>query len=268
MLRTPFPRLPPIALAIALAALIPSSQALADGLLAHRADYRVTIGAGDQAPAIGTARQKLTACNGSWKLERDVEASVALTQSLRFDIGSVLRAEETLSGNAFSYRLNRAMNGERSERAGRVSLTRTGGKAVLSSPEGRRTLDLPPETILPLGLIPAVIERLLRGAEAFALETFDAEIISDNFLIKGSLLDPQDLPPRFLNGVDAAKVGARVWPLLLEFNRADRPTDPPMFQTRLRLHETGVISRMVLTYGWVTLGIDLIEFTPLTADSC
>jgi len=262
------PPLKPLALGIAVLAMQPWSLAAAEELLPHRAEYRVTVGASENAAPIGSATQTLAACNGGWRLTRDVQASVVLTQNLRFDIGSDLRAEETLAGKTLSYNLRRDMNGERSERSGRVSLTRSGGKAVLSAPEGRRTLDLPPETVLPVGLIPAAIERLKRGAEIFTLEAFDAEIISDNFLIKGRVIDPQDLPPRFLDGIDPAKVGAKVWPLLLQFHRADRPADPPMFEARLRLHETGVVSRMVLTYGWITLGIDLTRFATLAAGDC
>lgn len=250
-------------LVIGLAALLLAPAAQAAGLLPHQADYRITLGAADQASPIGKARQRLTNCNGNWNLERDVEASVALTQNLRFDIGSVLRAEETVGGNSLTYKLRRAVNGEPSQRNGTVTLTSTGGAAVLNAPEGRKTIELPSETILPVALLRAAIDRLQRGAESFSVEVFDVEVISDNFVVKGSLLDPQELPPRLPNGVDQATVGARVWPLLLQFFRADRPADPPMFQARLRLHDTGVISRMILTYGWVNLGVDLTSITAL-----
>jgi len=238
--------------------------AQADGLLAHQAEYRVTLGTADNASQIGKVRQRLTSCQGNWKFERDVQASVLLTQNLRFDVDSSLRAEETVNGNSLTYRLRRAMNGERSQRDGTVTLTTSGGgAAILNTPEGRKTVELPSETVLPVGLIGAAIQRLKRGADSFTLETFDVELISDNFLVKGSVLDPQELPPRLLQGIDGTVVGAKVWPLLLQFFRADRPNDPPMFQTRLRLHETGVISRMVLTYGWLNFSIDLTGMTPL-----
>lgn len=238
--------------------------AQADGLLAHQAEYRVTLGTAENASQIGKVRQRLTSCQGNWKLERDVQASVLVTQNLRFDVDSSLRAEETVNGNSLTYRLRRAMNGERSQRDGTVTLTTAGGgAAILNTPEGRKTIELPSETVLPVGLIAAAIERLQRGADSFTLETFDVELISDNFLVKGSLLDPQELPPRLPSGVDRQAVGAKVWPLLLQFFRADRPGDPPMFQARLRLHETGVISRMVLTYGWLNFSIDLTGITPL-----
>lgn len=237
----------------------------AAGLMAHQAEYRVTLGTGENASSIGSVRQKLTNCQGSWKLERDVKASVALTQTLRFDIDSTLRAEETVSGNSLTYRLQRTMNGERSQRDGTVTLTTSGGgAAILNTPEGRKTVELPAATVLPVALTTATIQRLQRGADNFSLEAFDMEVISDNFLIKGSLIDPQDLPPRLPAGVEAEKVGARTWPILLQFFRADRPSDPPMFQARLRLHETGVISRMVLTYGWLNFAVDLVGITPIT----
>lgn len=240
------------------------SPARADGLLAHQAEYRITLGTAENASPIGTVRQKLTNCQGAWKLERDVKATVALTQNLRFDIDSTLRAEETVNGNSLTYRLLRTMNGERSQRDGTVTLTHSGGgAAILNTPEGRKTVDLPAATVLPVALTTAAIQRLQRGAENFSLEAFDMEVISDNFLIKGSLIDPQELPPRLPADVSPEKVGAKTWPILLQFFRADRPEDPPLFQTRLRLHETGVISRMILTYGWINLGIDLVRISPL-----
>ncbi|MGE0152414.1 MAG: DUF1849 family protein [Reyranellaceae bacterium] len=254
----------PLLFAFAALALALGPTAQAAGLLAHQAEYRITLGAAENATPIGTVRQKLTNCQGAWKLERDVQASVALTQALRFDIDSTLRAEETVNGNSLTYRLHRAVNGERSQRDGTVTLTTDGGgAAILNTPEGRKMIDLPSNTVLPVALTTAAIQRLQRGADSFALEAFDMEVISDNFLIKGSLIDPQELPPRLPNGVEPEKIGARTWPILLQFFRADRPTDPPMFQARLRLHETGVISRMILTYGWVNFGIDLTGITPL-----
>ncbi len=247
-----------------LAGLAFAAPARAEGLLAHQAEYRITLGAGDSASPIGQARQKLTSCEGNWKLERDVQASVLLTQTLRFNISSILRAEETTGGNSMSYRLKRDVNGEPSQRDGTVTLTGGGGAAVLNTPEGRRTVDLPADTVLPVALVKGAVERLQRGAENFNIEVFDAEVISDNFLVKGSLIDPQDLPPRLPESIDRQTVGARVWPLLLQFFRADRPDDPPMFQARLRLHETGVISRMILTYGWLNFGIDLTGLQTLS----
>lgn len=256
----------PLSLFIAagLSGLTLAAPARADGLLAHQAEYRITLGTADNATPVGTVRQRLTSCNGNWKLERDVQASVAMTQNLRFDVNSALRAEETLGGNSLTYRLRRDINGEPSQRDGTVTLTGSGGAALLNTPEGRRTVELPSDTVLPVALVKAAIQRLQRGAENFNLEAFDVEVISDNFMVRGSLIDPQDLPPRLPDGVDRQVVGARVWPLLLQFFRADRPGDPPMFQARLRLHETGVISRMILTYGWLNFGIDLTGLQPLS----
>jgi hypothetical protein len=250
-----------LALLCSLALALPAQAA---GLQAHQAEYRITLGTADNATPVGTVRQKLTNCQGAWKLERDVQAAVALTQNLRFDIDSALRAEETVNGNSLTYRLVRTMNGERSQRDGTVTLTLGGGgAAVLNAPEGRKTVELPASTVLPVALTSATLQRLQRGADSFALEAFDMEVISDNFLIKGSVLDPQDLPPRLPASVEPERVGAKVWPILLQFFRADRPGDPALFQARLRLHETGIISRMVLTYGWLNFGIDLISLTPL-----
>jgi hypothetical protein len=248
----------------AFAATVCASQAQAAGLMAHQAEYRITLGTADNASPIGKVRQRLTNCQGAWKFERDVQASVALSQNLRFDIDSTLRAEETVNGNSLTYRLQRTMNGERSQRDGTATLTTSGGgAAILNGPDGRKTVELPASTVLPMALVNATIQRLQRGADSFSMEAFDMEVISDNFLIKGSLIDPQDLPPRLPTNIDPEKVGARVWPILLQFFRADRLTDPPMFQARLRLHETGVISRMVLTYGWLNFGVDLTGITPI-----
>jgi hypothetical protein len=234
------------------------------GLQAHSAEYRITLGTADNATPVGKVRQRLTNCQGAWKLERDVQAAVALTQNLRFDIDSVLRAEETVNGNSLTYRLVRTMNGERSQRDGTVTLTHGGGgAAILNAPEGRKTVELPSSTVLPIALTTAAIQRLQRGADSFAIEAFDMEVISDNFLIKGSVLDPQELPPRLPASIEPDRVGARVWPILLQFFRADRPADPPLFQARMRLHETGIISRMVLTYGWLNFSIDLVSLTPI-----
>lgn len=264
------PRFSPFATTLLLAAALalPATPPAAAELVPHQAEYRITFGTAEQATPVGTARQKLSACNDLWKLERDVDISLALTQSLRFDIASVLRTRESQEGDKMSYRLQRAMNGERSQREGWVQMTRDGGRAILTAPEGKKSVELPAGTVLPVGLIPAAIERLKRGADSFSFETFDAEVISDNFLIKGVVLDPQELPPRFLAGVDPDSVGAKVWPLQLQFLRADRPADPPLFTARLRLHETGVVSRMILSYGWVNLAVDLTSFAGIDGDSC
>lgn len=256
-------RLPCLSLFVGLLCLVSPQWAQAGGLLAHQAEYRVTLGTADNATPVGKVRQRLTSCQGIWHLERDVQASVLLTQNLRFDVNSVLRAEETGNGTGLTYRLRRTVNGESSQRDGTVTLTGSGGAAILNAPDGRKTVELPADTVLPIGLVTAAIQRLQRGADGFTVEAFDVEVISDNFLVRGSLIDPQELPPRLPDGVNREIIGAKVWPLLLQFFRADRPGDPPLFQTRLRLHDTGVISRMVLTYGWLNFAIDLTAITPL-----
>lgn len=241
------------------------SVATAANLIPYEAQYSVTAGAGDRAPQIGTARQKLGDGCLRRSFERDVNVSLSLTQTLRYDVNSTLRANEGRNGKAFDYKLDRAMNGEQSQRGGTVTLTASGGKAVLNAPEGSKNVQLPGSTLLPQRMIDAILDHLQRGETQFAVQAFDAEVVSNLVEVNVQRVGAEDVPMRPQDATVIGKIGAPAYPLIVTFSRAN---GKPLFTARVLLHGNGVISRLIASFGPFTVAANLTGFTPLPQLRC
>lgn len=248
----------------ALFLLLPTA-ANAANLVPHEATYRITLGTGSVAPEIGTARNRLGDACQRWSLERDVNVSLALTQALHYDIVSSLKADQTRNGTTFDYRLTRQMNGDRSERRGEVTINRTGGRAVLHTPQGVENIAMPGGTLLPASLVGGVLDRLEGGESTFSVRTFDAEIVSNVFNVGVQRIDDERLAPQSVGAALVRSIDSPVWPLQLTFSRSD---GSELFTAKALVHENGVISRLDLTFGFVNLGVELTSYRPLPPTSC
>jgi hypothetical protein len=241
------------------------SLALAANLVPYEAEYSITAGAGDRAPQIGTARQRLKDGCLRQDFERDVNVSLALTQSLRYDVKSTVRASEGRSGRSFDYKLDRTMNGEPSQRSGQVTLTAAGGKAALHTPNGPKTIDLPSGTLLPQRMVEAILDHLQKGETHFSVQAFDAEVVSNLVEVGVQRVAADEMPMRPQDASLVGRIGAPGYPLVLSFTR---PSGKPLFTAHVMLHANGVISRLIAGFGPFTVAANLSSFSLLPQLRC
>lgn len=248
------------------AALLTAATAQAADLAPHRAEYVVRLGTAINGAQIGTARQRLSFDCRHWRIERDVGFSFVLTAMLRYSTESRLRGEQTASGSAFTYELERRINEYPERITGKATSGLVGGTAEIKLPA--RTVDfaMPPGTSLPVAAIAEAIDRLKAGQTAFSFNVFDPEVTGDVMTVDGGIATPDLLRvPRADS--PAGEVNTQAWPVTFAFTRT-RFGGRPVFTLSMLLYDTGVMDRISVSAGLVTAGADLVGLTMEPRPDC
>lgn len=161
----------------------------------HRAEYALRLGVSPNAPQIGTAFQDITLDCTGWHIKRDISSEIALTSSWKFSVASKLDGEEARSGAGFNYRTVQIQNGAERDTRGKIQRAGKELRAEIVSPSGPSQFVLPPPTLMPVAAISHLIDRLKAKASSFPALMFDAEVVSDAFLVDVTELDPESLRP-------------------------------------------------------------------------
>ena len=233
----------------------------------HRAEYALRLGIAANAPRIGTAIQDLTQDCGGWHLKRDIDTEIAITSSWKMSVSSELDSEEPRSGDGLRYRTLQVQNGN--ERATRGKVQRAGKelRAEIVSPNGPKQFVLPSPTLMPVGAINHLIERLGAGATSFPTLAFDAEVIGDAFLVDVTEIDPGVLRGR-RPGDGTVAVPGRSWPVFMTFTRGREQQRKPLFTLKAQIFESGVLDRLTVETGLVVVTADLTRLEMRKAPVC
>jgi hypothetical protein len=236
-------------------------------VLPHRAEYALRLGPAANAPRIGTAVEDLTQDCGGWHLKRDISTEIAITSSWKMNLISKLDGQEQRSGNDFRFRTVQSQNGSERETKGRVRRTDKEVHADIDFPSGPQQLVLPPPTLMPVASINHVIERLRGGTASFPSIAFDAEVIGDAFLVDVEQLDPGVLRGE-RPGERPVAVPGRSWPVLMSFTRGRDQQQRPLFTLKTQLFESGVLDRLTVDTGLVTVTADLTALEMRKPPTC
>lgn len=235
----------------------------------HRAEYALRLGSAANAPRIGTAVQDLTQDCAGWRLKRDILTEIALTSYLKMNLSSRLDAEEQRNGNALRYRTVQVQNGSTREFKGRVQRSDKEIRAEITYPEGPPAqFALPPSTLLPIAAIDHLIERLRANAAAFPALMFDAEVIGDVFLVDVTELEDGRLRSARPAEKPITLPKARSWPVSMTFTRGRQQAQRPLFAVSAQIFENGVLDRLTVETGLVTVTADLESLEMRPAPNC
>lgn len=232
----------------------------------HRAEYVLRLGAAANAPRIGTAVHDLTQDCAGWHLKRDISTEIALTASWKMSLSSKLDAEEARSGNSLRYRTVQIQNGNTRETKGRVQ--KVGGElraeiAQAGAPPSQFVLS--PGTLMPVAAIDHLIERLRANATAFPALMFDPEVMGDVFLIDVTQLDDDRLRGARPTDKPVVTPKGKSWPVFMTFTRGRQQAQRPVFSVTAQVFENGVLDRLTVDTGLVTVTADLqsLEMRPM-----
>jgi hypothetical protein len=232
----------------------------------HRAEYALRLGSGFEAARIGRAVQDLTQDCAGWHIKRDVRTEIALTPGLSMSVLSKLDGEENRRG--FRYSTVQIQNGVERLFKGRVE--RQGGElqAEVVYPQGPpRQLPLPSSTLMPVAALQQLIARLRAGSHSFRALMFDAEIIHDAFLVEVTEQDLSSLrPPRPVDGHLSLPEGRR-WAFHIAFTRG-RQDERPLFDVSALAYENGVLDRLTVDMGLMSVTADLQALEMRPVPSC
>ena len=250
---------------VALTALAPAG---ADAQMQpHRAEYVLRLGNAANAPRIGTAVQDLSQDCGGWHLKRDINTEIAVTSSWRMNLQSKLDAEEQRGGQGLRFRTQQSQNGNEREIQGHVTRAGKELRAEVTTPAGPQQFLLPPPTLMPVASINHVIERLRARAASFPALAFDAEVISDALLVDVAELDPGVLRGE-RPGERPVAVPGRSWPLAMTFTRGRDQQQRPLFTLKAQLFDSGVLDRLTVDTGLVTVTADLTALEMRKPPNC
>ncbi len=234
----------------------------------HRAEYSLRLGPAANAPRIGTAVQDLTLDCTGWRLKRDISSEIALTASWKLSVGSKLDGEETLRGGAFRYRAVQIQNGAERETRGKVARAGEEMRVEIVSPAGPAQFALPSPTLLPVAALEHMIERLRSGAGAFPALAFDAEVINDAFLVDITETERATLRAgRHADGPVVAP-GGKSWPVFMTFTRGRQQDQRPLFSVSALVYEAGILDRLTVDTGLVSVTADLKSLQMHKAPVC
>jgi len=236
-------------------------------VLPHRAEYALRLGPAANAPRIGTAVQDLTQDCGGWHLKRDISTEIAITSSWKLSLLSKLDSEEKRNGNGLRFRTLQNQNGNERETRGRVERAGKELRADIVFPNGPQQFVLPPPTLMPIASLDHVIRRLRGGAASFPAIAFDAEVIGDAFLVDVDELDPGVLRAE-RPGERPIAVPGRSWPVFMSFTRGRDQQQRPLFTLKTQLFESGVLDRLTVETGLVTVTADLTALEMRKPPSC
>jgi hypothetical protein len=256
----------PVCFLVAASVLL-SPQFAAAQVQPHHAEYTLRLGAAANAARIGTAVQDLTLDCTGWHLKRDISTEIAITSSWKLSVASKLDGEETKPRPAFHYRILQIQNGSERETSGRVE--RAGGetRAEIVSPQGPLQFVLPTSTLMPVAAIDYMIDRLRSGAGAFPALTFDAEVIGDAFLVDITQTDRGFRAARPGEDPQATPPG-KSWPVFMTFTRGRQQQENPLFSVSALVFESGVLDRLSVDTGLVTVTADLKTLKMNKAPTC
>lgn len=251
------------------AALVCGPQLAFAQMQPHRAEYVLRLGAAANAPRIGTAVQDLTQDCAGWHMKRDISTEIALTASWKMSVSSKLDAEESRSGNNFRYRTVQIQNGNTRETKGRVQ--KAGGELraeIVQAGAPPSQFALPVATLMPVAAIDHLIERLRANATAFPALMFDPEVMGDVFLIDVTQLDDDRLRGARPTDKPVAVPKGKSWPVFMTFTRGREQAQRPMFSVTAQVFENGVLDRLTVETGMVTVTADLQSLEMRTAPNC
>jgi hypothetical protein len=219
----------------------------------HRAEYALHLGIAANAPRVGTAVQDIGLDCSAWNLDREVTTELALTPTLKFSFASRLDGKESRSGNSFRYRTVQTRNGV--ARTIRGEVERLDGETWVGivTPDGPERQVLPLQTLMPVAAIGQAVDHLDAGATSFTLLMFAAEAPSAAFELDVKRLEAGALPavPPVLKPVPAPP--GRSWPVHVTVTGLDQPPQKPLLSVRARIFSSGVLERMVVEAGPVTM---------------
>ena len=157
----------------------------------------------------------------------------------------------------FHYHAIQVQNGSESKTDGKVQRTAGEIRAEIVSVNGLTKIGLPPSTLMPVAALGNLVDRLRAKSGSFPTVIFGAEAIGDAFRVDVEDLDPDALraAPRALTPV--AVPATQFWPVSMTFTRDRQLGQKPLFSVTAKIFNSGVLDRLTIDVGIVTVTADL-----------
>ena len=127
---------------------------------------------------------------------------------------------------------------------------------------------LPPLTLMPVAAIDHLIHQLQANAASFPALMFDGEVIGDAFLIDVTEQDRTALRAARPADKPVAMPTAKSWPVFMTFTRGRQQDQRPLFTVSALVFNNGVLDRLTVETGLLSVTADLQALEMRTAPVC
>lgn len=241
----------PIVVAAAVVPLVlPGSSALAIALEPHRATYDVqTVRVSPQSVIASiSGRMEWTmddACE-AWSAVQSDRLNFVYRLGSSIESVSIYRIWETKDGDAFNFQSRIDFDGQTdSERKGIAGVGTSGGKARYTVPD-QDNVNLPAETLFPVGHLSLIIESAKAGKRFVSALVFDG--LEDRGLTETTASIGAEIEPS-LEATSDPLLSVRGWSVRLAVFKSDSTDELPIYEMEMTLLENGVTRDLVVDYG-------------------
>ncbi|MEQ8396864.1 DUF1849 family protein [Thalassobaculum sp.] len=243
----------------------------ADGIVAHRALYKITLARATSASEIIDVRGRMgfewrDECDG-WAIEQRYLMSFAKASGDGYEISSSYTTWEAKAGNVYRFIVERERGGGSEQVKGRgvmpLPLGSGSGKAVFSDPEHKEFL-LTADTLMPSEHTLRLIDEAKKGKKFFQATVFDGSEVEPGSLVSAVIGSPKSTPA----AIDHPALAGSYWPVRLAFFKPGQTESAPDFEMSVDLLENGIARRMLLDYGDFRVAMTLERLEVIDRKGC
>lgn len=265
----------PIASLMALAMMataVPAAAASpADGIMPHRALYRVSLARATSSSEIIDVQGRMgfewrDDCDG-WAIEQRYLMAFSRASGDGYEIRSQYTTWESKAGDTYRFIIERERGGGAERLEGRATLPLPlgsgKGKAVFSSPSHKEFV-LEAGTLLPTEHTMRLIDQAKEGKTFFRAPVFDGSEVEPGSLVSAVIGPPKSGPAP----IDHPALSGEYWPVRLAFFKVEEAESAPDFEMSVDLLANGVARKMLLDYGDIRVALTLEKLERLDAGAC
>ena len=243
----------------------------AEGLVSHRAIYRIALSSTQPQSSVTAAKGAMhysfaETCDG-WNVENQTFISFSYTEGTTAETTWSFASTESKDGLRYRFRVRNDRDGETVDRLqGDATLKARGaaGVARFVQPEAEE-VELPAGTLFPTRHVQELLAAARAGTKSFNRVVFDGSSQDNPYEVSAVMLSPiaADGAPR-PKGLGPS----RIWPVQLAFFPHDGQGDLPEFELSVRYREDGIADRLVQDVDDIVLDLELTEIELLPKPTC
>ncbi len=248
--------------------------ATASSLAPHRAVYSMKMLGSAEGSDISSVSGRLvlewqgSSCDGFITSQRIVNR-MGSKQGSSFVSDFRVNSWESGDGNDFTFSMSHFMNGTAIEEIeGTAERKKDGGRALLAKPEAGE-IKLPASILFPTEQLKALMASAEAGLKVHSAPVFDGSDTDHYFETTTIIGKPGEGAPdadEAEPGITLAELG--YWPVQISYFDPGDASGLPDYEVAFRFYENGVSTGLVMDYGDLVIGADLVSLEMLPKPDC
>lgn len=252
----------------------PTLTAAASSLAPHRAVYSMKMLGSAEGSDISSVSGRLvlewqgSSCDGFITSQRIVNR-MGSKQGTSFVSDFRVNSWESGDGNDFTFSMSHFMNGTAVEEIeGTAERSKDGGLALLAKPEAGE-IKLPASVLFPTEQVKALMASAEAGRKVHSAPVFDGSDTEHYFETTTIIGKPgQGIPDTDESEPGGTLADLGYWPVQVSYFDPGDVSGLPDYEVAFRFYENGVSTGLVMDYGDLVIGADLVSLEMLPQPDC